>query len=155
MNIHENLAKLGYELPEPVSALYNYVPYVITGNLVFIAGQVSMLNGEKIHGCVGEDLDVETGKKAAEWCALNVLAQIGDAVDGEWSRVKRCVKVGGFVSCLPGFSEQSVVLNGASDLLVAALGEEIGRHARFAIGAASLPANFAVEIDAVFEIAPA
>ncbi len=152
MDVIENLRKLGYELPAPVPALFNYVPYVISGNLVFVAGQISMLNGEKILGCVGKDLSIEAGKKAAEWCALNILAQINEATGGDWSRVQRCVKVGGFVNCPAGFADQSVVINGASDLLVAALGER-GKHARFAVGAASLPANFAVEIDAVFEIA--
>lgn len=151
MNVAENLKKLGHELPKPAPALFNYVPYVITGSLVFVAGQISMINGEKITGAVGQDLSIEEGKKAAEWCALNILAQVGDAVGGDWSRVKRCVKVGGFVNCPPGYADQSVVINGASDLIVAALGER-GKHARFAVGAGSLPANFAVEVDAVFEI---
>lgn len=153
MNVAENLKKLGYSLPAPAPALYNYVPYVISGNLVFVAGQISMIDGTKITGIVGQDLSIDDGRKAAEWCALNILAQVHDAVKGDWARVTRCVKVGGFVNCPAGFTDQSVVINGASDLLVAALGER-GKHARFAVGAGSLPANFAVEIDAVFEITP-
>lgn len=150
-DVLENLKNLGFELPDPVPALYNYLPYVVSGKMVFVAGQISMLNGEKITGCVGKDISIEDGKKAAEWCALNILAQIHQAVDGDWSRVKRCVKLGGFVNCPSGFADQSVVINSASDLLVAALGE-CGKHARFAVGAGSLPANFAVEIDAIFEL---
>ena len=120
--------------------------------MVFVAGQVPIGGKENFKGKVGVDVDMETAKRAAEQCALNILRQVCDAVDGDWNRVVRCVKLGGFVNCGPDFTDQSVIINGASDLMVAALGEDKGKHARFAVGAPSLPAGFAVEIDAVFEI---
>lgn len=150
--VEKALKTLGFELPEAAPPLFNYVPWVASGNMVFVAGQVSMLGGEKITGCVGVDLTVERAQDAARWCALNILAQVRDSVKGDWSRVVRCVKLGGFVSCQQGFADQSLVINGASDLIVAALGEARGKHARFAVGAPALPANFAVEIDGIFEI---
>jgi len=152
MNIHENLQKLGFELPEAAAPAANYVPYVISGNHVFVSGQIPFLNGEKMHmGRLGDTLQVEDGVKAAQACALNILGQVNAAIDGDWSRVVRCVKLGAFVNCTPGFTQHPAVVNGASDLMVAALGEA-GKHARFAVGAPSLPLGVAVEIDAVFEI---
>lgn len=151
-NVESKLKDLGFELPESAPPLFNYVPYVTAGNMVFIAGQVPVGGAREYKGKVGIDIDMDTAKQAAEQCALNILRQVSDAVDGNWSRVKRCVKLGGFVNCAPDFEDQSVVINGASDLMVATLGEEKGKHARFAVGAPSLPAGFAVEIDAVFEI---
>lgn len=151
-NVESKLKDLGFELPESAPPLFNYVPYVTAGNMVFIAGQVPVGGAREYKGKVGIDIDMDTAKQAAEQCALNILRQVSDAVDGNCSRVKRCVKLGGFVNCAPDFEDQSVVINGASDLMVAALGEEKGKHARFAVGAPSLPAGFAVEIDAIFEI---
>jgi len=153
-DIAANLEKLGYQLPESVPPLFNYVPYVTSGITVFVAGQVPIGGDEEYKGKVGDELDVETAQSAARQCTLNILTQIRDAVDGDWSRVVKCVKLGGFVNCHPDFIEQSQVINGASDLMVEILGEEIGRHARFAVGAPSLPAGFAVEVDAIFEIKP-
>jgi enamine deaminase RidA (YjgF/YER057c/UK114 family) len=153
--IETRLQQLGLSLPEaaPAAAGYNYVPYVISGESVYIAGQIPFLNGVKGHfGKLGKDMDVEAGKKAAEACALNVLAQILSAIGGNEDKIVRCVKVGGFVNCTPDFTDMSAVINGASDLLVHALGDK-GRHARFAVGAPSLPLGVAVEVDAVFEIA--
>ena len=151
-NIENALEKLGLKLPASPAPLFNYVPYVVAGNMVFVAGQVPVGGAREYKGKVGLDLDMETAQEAAQLCALNILAQVGEAVSGEWDRVVRCVKLGGFVNCAPDFADQSVVINGASDLMVAVLGEARGKHARFAVGAPSLPANFAVEIDAVFEI---
>lgn len=151
-NIIANLEAMGLNLPESVPPLFNYVPYVTAGNIVFIAGQVPIGGGQEYKGKVGIDISIEDARKAAEQCALNILTQIRDAVEGDWSRVVRCVKLGGFVNCGADFEDQSIVINGASDLMVAVLGDEIGKHARFAVGAPSLPADFAVEIDAVFEI---
>lgn len=146
------LSALGLELPKPAAAAANYVPYVISGNQVFIAGQIPFLNGEKIHiGRVGETLTIEQGQEAAKACALNILAQIKAAVNGDWSRVVRCVKLGGFVNAPSNFDQHPAVINGASEIMVAALGDA-GRHARFAVGASNLPFGVAVEIDAVFEI---
>lgn len=148
----KRLAELGFSLPKPALAAANYVPYVFSGSLLFIAGQIPFLNGEKMHiGRLGDGLSIEQGQEAARACALNILAQVGDAIGGDWSRVVRCVKLGGFVNCTPDFDQHPAVINGASDLMVAALGDK-GRHARFAVGAANLPFDVAVEIDAVFEI---
>ncbi|MEM6812279.1 MAG: RidA family protein [Pseudomonadota bacterium] len=152
IDIAANLEKHGITLPETVPPLFNYVPFVVTGNMVFVAGQVPIGGDKEYKGKVGIDMDVSEGQKAARQCALNILTQVRDAVEGDWSRVVKCVKLSGFVSCAPGFEEQSQVINGASDFMVEILGEEIGKHARFAVGAPSLPANFAVEVDAIFEI---
>jgi len=151
------IAKLeakGLELPESAPPLFNYVPYVVAGNMVFVAGQVPIGcdNPDVYKGTVGNDINMETAQKAATQCGLNILRQISDAVDGDWNRVKRCVKLGGFVNCGPDYTDMSLVINAASDLMVDTLGEERGKHARFAVGAPSLPAGFCVEIDAIFEI---
>ena len=151
MDIKSKLEELGYELPEAAAPAANYVPYVISGNHIFVAGQIPFLNGEKMHmGRLGEDLTLKDGEEAARACALNILSQVNAAIDGDWSRVKRCVKLGAFVNCTPDFKDHPAVVNGASDLMVAALGEA-GKHARFAVGAPSLPLGVAVEIDAIFE----
>lgn len=151
MDIKSKLEELGYELPEAAAPAANYVPYVISGNHIFVAGQIPFLNGEKMHmGRLGEDLTPKDGEEAARACALNILSQVNAAIDGDWSRVKRCVKLGAFVNCTPDFKDHPAVVNGASDLMVAVLGEA-GKHARFAVGAPSLPLGVAVEIDAIFE----
>src|SRR5688572_28093307 len=151
-DVPAKLKEMGFELPQTAPPLYNYVPYVITGSLVFIAGQIPFLNGQKMHiGRLGENMDVAAGQKAAQACALNILANVRDAVNGDWSRVVRCVKLGAFVNSTPDFDQQSVVINGASDLIVGALGDR-GKHARFAVSAPSLPVGASVEIDAIFEI---
>lgn len=152
MTVTANLAALGLDLPKAAAPAANYVPYVISGNQLFIAGQIPFLNGQTMHlGRLGEDLTVEQGIEAAKACALNILAQVNAAVEGDWTRVRRCVKLGGFVNCTPDFTDHPKVINGASDLMVAVLGD-IGKHARFAVGAPSLPLGVAVEIDAIFEI---
>lgn len=152
MNVQDNLKKLGFDLPQAAAPAANYVPYVISGNHLFVAGQIPFLNGVKMHlGRLGDDLQVEDGVKAAQACALNILGQVNAAIGGDWSRVVRCVKLGAFVNCTPDFTQHPAVVNGASDLMVAVLGEA-GKHARFAVGAPSLPLGVAVEIDAIFEI---
>lgn len=152
MSIAEKLNKLGYELPQAAAPAANYVPYVVSGSHVFVAGQIPFLNGEKMHmGKLGDDFSIEQGVEAAQACALNILAQVNAAVGGDWSRVKRCVKLGGFVSCTGDFTDMPAVVNGASNLIVEAMGDA-GKHARFAVGAPNLPLGVAVEIDAVFEI---
>ena len=152
MDIHSKLKDLGLELPKAAAPAANYVPYVISGNHIYIAGQIPFLNGEKMHmGKLGNGLEIEDGKKAAQACALNILGQVNAAINGDWSRVKRCVKLGAFVNCTPDFNDHPAVVNGASDLMVAVL-DEAGKHARFAVGAPSLPLGVAVEIDAIFEI---
>ncbi len=152
MNIQEKLKKSGYELPEVAAPAANYVPYIISGKHLFISGQIPFLNGKKMHlGRVGESLTLEQGIEAARACALNILAQADQAVGGDWSKVARCLKLGGFVNCGNEFLDHPKVINGASDLIVAVMGEH-GKHIRFAVGASSLPLGVAVEIEAVFEL---
>lgn len=152
MTLAAKIQELGYELPKAPAPAANYVPYVISGDQVFIAGQIPFLNGEAMHqGRLGENFTLDQGIEAARVCALNILAQVNAAVDGDWSKVKRCVKLGGFVNCTPAFTDHPKVVNGASDLMASVMGEA-GTHARFAVGAPSLPLGVAVEIDAIFEI---
>lgn len=152
IDIQTNLKELGLSLPEVAAPAANYVPYLTTGKYLFIAGQIPFLNGQPMHqGRLDEDLNLEDGVEAAKACALNILAQVNASVDGDWSRVKKCIKLGGFVACKPSFTKHPAVINGASDLMVAVLGEA-GKHTRFAVGVPSLPFNVCVEIDALFEL---
>jgi enamine deaminase RidA (YjgF/YER057c/UK114 family) len=147
------LKELGVSLPTPPAPVASYVPYVVSGNLVFVSGQVTFApDGLKYVGTVGKELSLEDGKAAARLCAINVLAQAKAAAGGDLDRIKRCVKVTAFVNAVPGFGQHPEVANGASDLFVEAFGEA-GRHARAAVGAGSLPRNVAVEVEAVFELA--
>jgi len=151
--IEEALRALGLALPEPASPRANYVPFVRSGALVFTAGQLPLEGGRiAVAGKLGAEVGIEQGREAARLCALNLLAHLKNACDGDLDRVVRCVRVGGFVNCVPDFTEQPQVVNGASDLLVAVMGDA-GRHARTAVGVASLPRGAAVEVEAVFEIA--
>ena len=150
--IAARLQELGVTLPPAPMPAANYVPYVVTGNLVFISGQVSALGDEKFVGRVGDVVDMDTAKSAARACGLSILAQLSAALDGDLDRVVRCVKLGGFVNCTPEFDQMPAVINGASDLMGEVFGDA-GAHARFAVGAPNLPFNFSVEVDAVFEIA--
>jgi len=152
MDIAAKLQELGLELPSAAAPAANYVPYVVSGKHIFISGQIPFLNGEAMHqGRVGADLSVEDGAAAAKACALNIFAQANAAVDGDFSKIKRLVKLGGFVQAVADFKDQPEVINGASDLFVEVLGDA-GRHARFAVSAADLPRGVAVEIDAIFEL---
>ncbi len=144
------LVELGITLPHAAAPAANYVPFVITGNLIFISGQIPMgANGIEFVGKLGADMDVETGVKAAELCAINILAQAKSAL-GSLERITQVVKINGFVNCTPDFGEQPAVINGASNLLANALGSA-GTHARAAVGMASLPFGVAVEVDAIIE----
>ncbi len=149
--IESRLAEMGLALPSAPAPAANYVPWVISGNQIFVSGQVSQSPGGFITGTLGADLSTEQGAEAARACALSLLAQAKAALGGDWSRLKRVVKLTGFVNCTADFTDQPKVINGASDLLVAVLGEA-GRHARSAVGAPSLPLGVAVEIEAIFEI---
>jgi enamine deaminase RidA (YjgF/YER057c/UK114 family) len=153
MDIKAKLKELGYELPEAAAPAANYVPYVIADDdMLFVAGQIPFLNGQAMHqGRLGENLTIEQGVEAARACALNILAQALSATGGDFSKVKRLVKLGAFVNCTPDFTDHPIVVNGASDLMVAVMGDA-GKHARFAVGAPSLPRGVAVEIDAIFEL---
>lgn len=150
--IDARLQELGIELPKAASPAANYVPYVISGDLVFVAGQVPFWNGELTSiGRLGDGFEVEDGQKAARTCALNIIAQVKAACGGDLDRVKRIVKLGCFVNATPDFNKHPVVANGASDLMVEIFGDA-GKHARFAVGSNTLPLGVAVEIDAVVEI---
>ncbi len=151
--IDTRLAELGIELPEAAAPAANYVPNSDTGNQVFVSGQVTGWNGEfKFVGRLGADYDAEAGYQAARLCGLNIIAQVKAACGGDLDRVVRCVKLGGFVNSTADFTDQPKVVNGTSDLMVEVFGDK-GRHARFAVGAPTLPLGVAVEVDAVFEIA--
>ncbi|AYF02532.1 RidA family protein [Paracoccus yeei] len=146
MSIESKLTELGITLPEAPAPAANYVPWVISGNLLFVSGQISALKGR-----LGEDLAVEQGAEAARGCGLSLLAQARAAL-GSLDRVARVVKLGGFVNSTATFTDQPEVVNGCSDLMVEVFGER-GRHARAAVSAPSLPRGVAVEIEAIFEIA--
>ena len=150
--IAAKLSELGFELPDAPAPAANYVPFVQSGNLVFVSGQVSMDENGFIIGKLGDDFSVEQGAAAAERCALALLAQVKAACDGDLGRLKRVVKLTGFVNSTPDFGDQPKVINGASDLLANVLGDA-GRHSRSAVSAASLPFGVAVEIEGIFEIA--
>ncbi|MBC7157723.1 MAG: RidA family protein [Rhodobacteraceae bacterium] len=150
--IDARLNDLGLSLPDAPAPAANYVPYVQSGNLLFVSGQISQDAGGLIRGRLGAELDTAAGAAAAKTCALALLAQARAACGGDLGRVVRVVKLTGFVNSTPDFTEQPEVINGASDLLVAVLGEA-GRHARAAVSAPALPRGVAVEIEAVFEIA--
>lgn len=150
--IDARLAELGITLPEAAAPVANYVAYVVSGNVVHVAGQLPLENGElKYAGTVGDEVSVEAGAAAARLCALNVIAQIKVACGGDLDRVTRVLKLNGFVNAPAGFKDQPKVVNGASDLMVDVFGEA-GRHARSAIGMGSLPFDASVEIDAMVEI---
>ena len=150
--IHERLKQLGIVLPIPAAPAANYVPFVLSGSTLYVSGQLPVKDGVMIKGCLGKDVTVEQGQEAAKLCAVNILAQVNAALGGDLSRVKRCLKLGGFVASSPDFFDQPKVVNGASDLMVAALGDA-GKHSRAAVGVAALPFGVAVEVDAVFEVA--
>ena len=151
-NIEARLQELGIELPEAAAPVANYLPYVINGKQLWVAGQVPFWNGEiKFSGVVGQNVSVDDAIEAARICALNILAQTKAAI-GDLDRIAQVIKLGGFVNGAPNFTDQPKVINGASDLLVQVLGDK-GLHARSAVGAGGLPLNVPVEVDAVIAIA--
>ncbi|RKR03088.1 RidA family protein [Maricaulis maris] len=149
--IDTRLAELGITLPEPVAPVANYVPFVQSGSQIFISGQVSIGPDGLVKGTLGSDMDVAAGQAAARLCAINLIAQLKAACGGDLSRVKRVVKLGGFVAAVPGFTDIPMVINGCSDLMVEVFGDA-GRHARSAVSCPALPLGAAVEVDAVIEI---
>jgi enamine deaminase RidA (YjgF/YER057c/UK114 family) len=151
MSVETRLAELGVTLPDAPAPAANYVPYVRTGNQLFVSGQISRNEAGLITGKLGADLDVAAGAAAAQACAVALLAQAKAAIGGDWSLLVRVVKLVGFVNSTADFTDQPKVINGASDFLVAVLGDA-GRHARSAVSAASLPLGVAVEIEAIFEV---
>lgn len=150
--IEQKLAQMGVELPAPAAPAASYLPFMTTGKLLFTAGQLPLGGGKLIStGLVGRDLDVAAGQQAARQCAINILAQV-KAAAGDLEKIARFVKITAFVASAPGFTEQHLVANGASDFLVEVLGDR-GRHARSAVGMASLPLNAPVEVEAIVELA--
>jgi enamine deaminase RidA (YjgF/YER057c/UK114 family) len=149
--IEARLEKLGLTLPPAPSAVANYVPHLVAGDLLFISGQISKAaDGSLVKGRLGADVALDTGKYAAQLCALNILAQAKAAL-GSLDRIAKVMRLTGFVASTPEFAEHPQIVNGASDLLVEVLGDH-GRHTRSAVGVASLPLNAAVEIDAIIKI---
>jgi enamine deaminase RidA (YjgF/YER057c/UK114 family) len=150
--IDAKLLALGITLPEPAAPVANYVGYVKSGNLVFVSGQIPLSNGAVMHpGLVGKDVDPPDAARAARQCAINIIAHLKLACDGDLTRVRRVVKLNGYVACPPTFTGHPSVVNGASDLFGEVFGDA-GKHARAAIGVASLPLNAPVEVEAVIEV---
>jgi enamine deaminase RidA (YjgF/YER057c/UK114 family) len=151
--VESRLAALGITLPAAPSPAANYEPYSIARGLVFVAGQAPVVNGKYVcTGRVGAEVSLEAAQAAARLCALNVLAQVRAAAGGKWSRVRRCVRLCGYVSSAPGFFEQPKVLDGASDVIVEVMGDA-GKHARTVMGVAALRGNVPIVVDAIFELA--
>jgi len=149
----DRLSELEIVLPKPTPAAGTYSPFIISGNLVFISGQVPVgPKGLEFQGKVGDAFNADDARAAARLCGINILAQLSAALEGDLDRVTRCVKLGGFVNSVPEFGDHPAVMNGASDLMVDVFGNK-GKHARFAVGAPSLPFDVAVEVEAIFEIA--
>jgi enamine deaminase RidA (YjgF/YER057c/UK114 family) len=152
-DIEKHLQSLGITLPEAAKPVANYVPFAVSGGLVYIAGQLPMKDGKPAYtGAVGNAIPLEEGAAAARLCAINVLAQLRAACGGDLSRVKRIVKLTGFVYCGPYFFDIPKVINGASDLMVEVFGEA-GKHARSALGVSALPLGASVEVEAIVELA--
>ncbi len=152
MNDVENRLKaLGIEIQDALAPAANYLPFVISGNQVFISGQIAKDGDVLMQGKLGDNVSIEEGQAAARVCAINLISQLKMAVGGDWSKVKRVVRLGGFVNSTPDFDQQAAVINGASDLMVDVFGDQ-GRHARAAVGCAALPFGVSVEIDGIFEI---
>ena len=150
--IDKRLAELGIEIPAAPKPVANYVPWLRTGSLVFISGQGPMLDGKIVYtGTLGGGVSVEDGAKSARLCGINIIAQLREACGGDLDRVKRIVKLVGFVNASPSFADHPKVINGASDLMVEVFGDK-GRHSRSAVGSPSLPFAISVEVEAIAEV---
>jgi enamine deaminase RidA (YjgF/YER057c/UK114 family) len=150
--IEARLKEFGIELPQPAAPVANYVPFTICGNLVVVSGQICQWNGElRFVGKLGAGVGIADGREAARLCALNILAHLRAACGGDLDRVRRVLRLGGFVNCTPEFTDMPQVINGASDLMVEVFGD-VGRHARAAVGVSSLPGGVAAEVEGIFEI---
>jgi enamine deaminase RidA (YjgF/YER057c/UK114 family) len=151
--IEARLQELGITLPEPAAPVANYIPFNVTGNLVVVSGQIPLRDGRIAHtGKLGAGVSLEEGRAAARLCVINLVAQLRAACGGDLDRVRRVVRLGGFIAAAAEFTQHAVVMNGASDLAVEIFGEA-GRHARTTIGVPSLPGDAAVEVEGMFEIA--
>jgi enamine deaminase RidA (YjgF/YER057c/UK114 family) len=153
MNAFEcRIVELNLEIPVPLPSIANFVPFAIAGNLIYVSGQIPIKDGRpSFIGKLGRELGVEEGMLAARTCALQVIGVVRHACNADLSKIRRCIRLGGFVNCVPEFADQPQVMNGASDLIVSIFGE-MGRHARVAVGVNSLPCGVAVEVDAIFEL---
>ncbi|MDM0033432.1 RidA family protein [Variovorax sp. J22P271] len=152
MSANSRLAELGITLPTPVAPAASYVAYLRSDDYLFIAGQVPITGGEvKYIGRLGESLSLEEGVAAARLCGINILSQVSAALGGDLDRVVSCIRLGGFVNATPAFTEHPKVINGASDLMLEVFGP-VGKHARAAVGVASLPRGVGVEVDAIFRV---
>lgn len=150
--IEAKLAGLGITVPTPAAPVANYIGYNVVGKLVVVSGQIPFVDGKiAVTGKLGAGVSLEEGQRAARICFVNLLAQVKAAAGGDLDRVKRVVRLGGFVACTPEFTQQPQVINGASDLAVAVFGEK-GKHARAAVGCPSLPGDAAVEVEGMFEL---
>jgi len=151
--IARKLQELNIEIPEASKPAANYVPYVKTGNMVVVSGQIPFVKGsvEGQVGKLGANFSIEQGQKVAKVCAINILSQVRDACGGDLSKVKKCIRLGVFVNSTPEFKDHPAVANGASDLIAQVFGEK-GQHARAAVGVAALPFGVAVEVEAMFEV---
>tara|TARA_B100000686_G_C16748660_1_gene951072 strand:- start:536 stop:1006 length:471 start_codon:yes stop_codon:yes gene_type:complete len=150
--IKDRLTKIGIKLPPAAKPVANYLPFIISDNLIFISGQVPIIDGKpQFLGQLGENITIEEGYQAARLCGINIIAQTNAACEGNLDRVKRVTKLGGFVNSSNDFMDQPKVINGASDLMVEVFGHDIGQHARFAVSAPALPLGVSVEIDAIIE----
>lgn len=150
--IEARLKELGINLPQPAAPVASYVPCVFSGNLLFVSGQLPLEDGKvAVTGHLGKNVDVAAGQRAAELCAINILAQAKAALGGNLGRITRVVKLTGFVASAPEFTEHHLVINGASNLIANVLGDA-GKHARAAVGMAGLPFGAAVEVDAILEV---
>ena len=148
----DNLNRFGITLPDAPAPAANYVPYVVAGNMVYVSGQLPLVDGKlSVTGHVGKNVSTEEAAGQARLCAINLLAQLKAACGGDLSRVKQVVKLGGFVACTDDFTDQPEVINGASDLMVEVFGDA-GRHARFAVGSNTLPRGTCVEVEGTFLI---
>ena len=155
MRAEDRLATMGISLPSPAASVGNYLPFVVSGSLLAVSGQLALGPNGKLDpahtGKLGEEVSSQAGQAAARLCAINILAQAKAAL-GDLDRISRCVRLGGFVNAAPGFANLAGVMNGASDFMVEVLDDK-GRHARSTVGVAGLPLDSAVEIEALFEIA--
>ena len=148
----DNLKRLGITLPDAPAPAANYLPYVVAGNMVFVSGQLPLVDGKmSVTGHVGKDVTTQQAAEQARKCAINLLAQLNAACGGDLGRVKQVLKLGGFVACTNDFTDQPEVINGASDLMVEVFGSA-GRHARFAVGSNTLPRGTCVEVEGTFLI---
>ena len=150
-DIEKRLEDLNITLPVAAAPAANYVPYVRAGNMLFVSGQISQGSDGLVIGKLGSDLGLDDGYKAARLCGMALMAQVKSACGNDWSKLKRVVKLGGFVNCTGDFNDHPKVINGASDLMVEVFGEK-GTHSRAAVGSVSLPLGVAVEVDGVFEL---